>query len=194
MRTQTWTLLLLLLGASAAACGGSSAGGAETASEDEWGDDWGDDAPTVESHAGAIEALGITPPEGTTWAEMSYDERDYYMVGKVLPIMKELFADFNERQWPMEEFECSTCHGRNGREEHYRMAAADSLPIPDPGTPEWDEMVATYGEAVTFMQETVTPTMGTLLGVEDYSCWHCHVAPGGVRRFDTMTGEGASEH
>lgn len=184
-RTTWWLLVPLTL---ALACGGGSGGESSTTAEDEWGDDWGDedDSPTVESHAGAIEAMGITPPEGTTWAEMSYEDRDYYMVGKVLPIMKELFAAQNDRQWPMERFECQTCHGRNGAEESFRMAAGDSLPIPDPGTPEWDEMVSTYGqEVVSFMQDTVTPSMGTLLGIEDYSCWHCHVAPGGERRFDT---------
>ena len=65
------------------ACGGSKAKDATT--------------PGSSGKMSAIEAFGLTPPD-SPWAEMSVADREFYMVGKVNPIMKELFErhDFEE--------------------------------------------------------------------------------------------------
>ncbi len=157
---------------------GASSGGEVTSDEDDWdSDDWSDDPqPQVVSHEGAIERLGISGPE-TPWTEMGHEEREWYMVGKVLPIMKELFARQDRTHWDPSSFECATCHGDEGPEVGYAMPQQSLYRVPAPGTPAWQNMERIFPEVVTFMKETVTPTMGTLLGVEDYTCHHCH--PGG---------------
>lgn len=141
--------------------------------DDEWGDDWGDDEPEVHSELSAVETLGISGPE-TPWAEMSAEEREWYMIGKVLPIMKELFARQDGARWDPSHFECQTCHGDNMAEVNYAMPPTSGYRVPAPGTPAWTGMEAIFPEVVSFMTETVTPTMGTLMGIEDYSCAHCH--------------------
>jgi hypothetical protein len=35
-------------------------------------------------------------------------------------------------------------------------------------------MMSTFPEEVKFMQETVTPSMGKLLGIENFTCAGCH--------------------
>ncbi len=176
-RSLLWVPLLLAL----AACGGSDdaasggddgSSGGETEGDDGWGD-WDDEEePEVESHHGAIEALGISGPD-QPWAEMSHEDREWYMVGKVLPIMKELFAEHDADRWG-EGYECETCHGENMREVEYAMPPAASYKVPEPGSQAWASMENIFGDTVTFMKDTVTPTMGTLLGEDDYTCFHCH--------------------
>jgi hypothetical protein len=46
--------------------------------------------------------------------------------------------------------------------------------VPPEGTPGHRGMLATFPETVKFMQETVTPAMGKLLGIEDFTCAGCH--------------------
>jgi hypothetical protein len=176
--------ILLLLAASTASlglagCGGGDTAedgdvtaGGETGDDDGW-DDWGDEdeEPSVESHHGAVEALGISGPD-QPWAEMSFEEREWYMVGKVLPIMKEIFAEQDER-WAS-GYGCESCHGEEMEEVEYAMPPASSYKVPEPGTRAWATMERIFGDTVVFMKDDVTPTMGTLLGVEDYTCWHCH--------------------
>ena len=139
--------------------------------DDGW-EDWDDEEPLVESHHGAIEALGISGPDAP-WSEMSHVDREWYMVGKVLPIMKELFAGHDEERWG-QEYGCATCHGDDMAEREYAMPPTASYRVPARGSAAWTAMEGIFGETVTFMEETVTPTMGTLLGVEDYTCFHCH--------------------
>lgn len=181
----THALMLML---ALTSCGGSDGGdegdgestsGGETES-DELGfeDDWGDDeVPTVESHHGAIEAIGISGPD-TPWADMSHEEREWYMVGKVLPIMKEVFAEHDAERFAPSSYGCATCHGDNGAEVDYAMPAANQYRVPEPGTPAWENMERIFPDMVTFMKERVTPTMGTLLGIENYTCHHCHPSAG----------------
>ena len=187
MLTPRWLLVLLM------ACGGSSAtdnsangstdsaDGTDTAgSEDDedWDEDWGDDEPVVESHEGASEQLGVTGPD-KPWAEMTEEEKKWYMIGKVLPIMKEQFAEQNSERWSPAEYECETCHGSNMQEANYAMPPQSSFQVPEPGSQGWQNMERIFPEVVQFMKETVTPTMGTLLGIEDYTCFHCHARSGG---------------
>lgn len=137
-------------------------------------DDWGDEVPETagtEYTGSAIETLGITGPD-TPWTDMSEEDREFYMIGKVLPIMHELFARHDAQRY--DGFSCETCHGNNMREVHFEMPVATIFRLPEPGSPGWSAMEATQGEAVRFMRDEVTPTMGTLLGMDDYTCFHCH--------------------
>lgn len=138
------------------------------------GDDWDEDPPETagtEYTGSAIEQLGISGPE-TPWADMSAEDREFYMIGKVLPIMHEIFARHDAEEY--DGFTCDSCHGANMREVNYAMPTATIYRLPEPGSSGWRAMEATQGEAVRFMSEEVTPTMGTLLGIEDYTCFHCH--------------------
>jgi len=187
---------LLLLVAAALGCGSGSApssgaGQASTAGgdvashdggvDDGWGDDgWGDDGWGDDAGAGggtsavsAIAAIGVSGPE-TPWAQMSEYDREMYMVGKVLPIMADLFV----RQDPARfgSYDCDTCHGEEMRQVDFHMPPASAFSVPAPGTPAWGAMERTSGDMVRFMREVVTPTMGTLLGVEGFTCNGCHPA------------------
>lgn len=178
--------LLLLF---AASCGGSTPDGGPATSGGEDDGDFADfddmddmddegfgdfaDEPTVESHLIPLEELDISGPE-TPWHEMSFSDQEYYMVGKVLPVMKTLFAGFDAERWKPEEYGCATCHGEDGRERGYHMPGTNQIPIPRPGSRGWRAMQREYGaELVGFMQREVTETMATLLG-EDEGCWFCH--------------------
>ncbi len=178
-------LALLLIGA-LTSCNGSSSDdsnedttGGENADGDDFDDDWGDDdeEPTVVSHHGAIEQIGISGPD-SPWAEMSHEDRSWYMVGKVLPIMKELFGNQDGERWTAASYGCETCHGESGAEDNYAMPHQSQYRVPEPGTPAWENMERIFPEVVEFMKETVTPTMGTLLGIENYTCNHCHPSAG----------------
>jgi hypothetical protein len=127
--------------------------------------------PAVVHHGGAIETIGISPPE-TPWAEMDEFEREMYMVGKVMPIMHELFAGQDAERYG--QMDCQHCHGDDMREVSFAMPTPQLYRVPAPGTKAWANMERDFGPVVEFMRETVTPTMGTLLGEPDYSCGHCH--------------------
>ncbi len=184
MRTAAFLSFLLVF-----SCGGDgndtqttggTGDGTAGGSEDELGfdDDWGDDeAPVVESHHGAIESIGISGPD-TPWAEMSHEDREWYMVGKVLPIMKEVFGEHDAERWSPASYGCQTCHGADGADVEYAMPAANQYRVPQPGTPAWENMERIFPDMVTFMRDRVTPTMGTLLGIENYTCNHCHPSAG----------------
>jgi hypothetical protein len=171
---RRWPFLFVLC-AVLSCGGGETATGDETTSggEDDW-EDWGDETePTVESHEGAIERIGISGPD-EPWGEMTHEEQEWYMIGKVLPIMKEVFGRHDGERWAPSSYGCETCHGPNMRDVEYRMPAANQYQVPERGTPAWDSMVRIFPDMVRFMEEEVTPTMGTLLGIENYTCGHCH--------------------
>ena len=177
----TFLLALASLTPFTIACGGGSdeevAEGELTSGNDDDGwDDWGDDeeVPEVESNHGAIEALGITPPEEKPWEEMNAEEREWYMIGKVLPIMKEVFGEHDAERWAPSTYGCATCHGEDGEENGYHMPLQSSYPVPPAGTPQYENMERIFGDMVTFMEDRVTPVMGTLVGNEEYTCFHCH--------------------
>ena len=155
--------------------GGSESESTAASEGDDWGDDdWENaDGPSVESHHGAIEQIGITGPD-SPWSEMNAEEREWYMIGKVLPVMKELFVQHDAQRWNAADYGCETCHGSNMRDVNYAMPSASQYRVPQPGTPAWSNMERIFPDMVRFMSETVTPSMGTLLGIENYTCHHCH--------------------
>ena len=119
----------------------------------------------------AIEAMGITPPD-SPWEEMSVADKEFYMIGKVNPIMKELFAAHDAEEYG--DFDCVDCHGEEMREIDFKMPAPSMYIVPREGTPGHRGMLSTFPEEVKFMQEVVTPSMGKLLGIENYTCAGCH--------------------
>lgn len=174
VHARSLSLGVLLAACGMVGCGGSSAATTVEPSSQAAPDDWDDDMPdtTGTTYTGsAIETLGITGPD-TPWATMSAEEREFYMIGKVLPIMHEVFTRHDAQKY--EGFSCETCHGDNMREVRFAMPDASIFRLPEPGSRGWAAMEATQGDAVRFMRDEVTPTMGTLLGIEDYTCFHCH--------------------
>ena len=185
LRPAHLALLLPLL----ASCGGTTPPDAPESSGGEQDDGFADfddfddfddegfgdfaEEPVVEAHLVPLEELDISGPD-TPWHEMSFSDQEYYMVGKVLPVMKTLFAGFDAERWKPAEYGCPTCHGDDGRERGYAMPGSNQIAIPRPGSRAWRAMQREYGaELVGFMQREVTETMATLLG-EDEGCWFCH--------------------
>lgn len=129
---------------------------------------------------GAIKLLGLKGPDDKPWDDMSYDEKEWYMVGKVHPVMRQIFQTFNEKKYEGEKFECTPCHGENPEARKYKMPSDHLAPVPAFGSEEWKSME--NARMFKFMTKRVTPAMGTLLGKEGwnhetgsgYSCWGCH--------------------
>ncbi len=119
----------------------------------------------------AIEAMGITPPD-EAWAQMSFADKEFYMIGKVNPIFKEVFAAHDAEEYG--EFDCVDCHGEEMREIDFKMPAPSMYIVPPKGTPGHKGMLLTFPEEVKFMEEVVTPYMGKLLGIENFTCAGCH--------------------
>lgn len=156
-------------------CAGASAASDPSAGVDEQvaseGTEAASDGPRAEHKGGAMAMMEIAGPE-QPWAEMEEYDREMYMVGKVQPIMHDLFAKHDRERYG--SFECETCHGNDGKELMYAMPAASIFSIPEPGTRAWENMEKGSPDTVRFMNEVVTPTMGKLLGVENYTCGNCH--------------------
>ncbi|MGD8317736.1 MAG: hypothetical protein PVH21_17970 [Myxococcales bacterium] len=119
----------------------------------------------------AIEAMGLTPPD-SPWEQMSVSDKEFYMIGKVNPIMKELFTAHDAEEYA--DFDCVNCHGEEMREINFKMPAPSMYIVPPEGTPGYRGMLATFPETVKYMRETITPSMGKLLGIEDFTCAGCH--------------------
>lgn len=119
----------------------------------------------------AIELVGLTPPE-SPWEEMSVEDKEFYMIGKVNPVMKELFVAYDAEEYA--DFDCVDCHSEEMREINFKMPAPSMYIVPPEGTPGHRGMLATFPETVKYMQETITPAMGKLLGIENFTCAGCH--------------------
>jgi len=127
--------------------------------------------PESTKKVSAIEVMGLTPPD-SPWEQMSVEDKEFYMIGKVNPIMKELFVAHDAEEFA--DFDCVDCHGEEMQEINFKMPAPSMYIVPPEGTPGHRGMLATFPETVKFMQETVTPAMGKLLGVEGFTCAGCH--------------------
>ncbi len=118
----------------------------------------------------AMDALGVSGPD-QPWEQMSEADKEFYMIGKVNPIMQELFARYDAEEYGA--FNCESCHGDEMRELKFAMPAPSMYIVPPEGTPGHRGMLITFPETVEFMSKVVTPTIGTLLGVEA-TCATCH--------------------
>jgi hypothetical protein len=141
------------------------------------------EAAAAPAERSAIEVLGgITPPE-EPWETMDADEREFYMIGKVLPITKEIFQAFDGHAF--EDFGCESCHGQDGEARDFAMPPPDLPPVPAPDTEAFAQMRHDQPRMVHFMSTRVTPTTATLLGFEPFdgetgegfSCNGCHPTP-----------------
>ncbi len=128
-------------------------------------------APGSTGKVSAMDAMGLTPPD-SPWEQMSVADREFYMIGKVNPIMKELFAAHDAEEFA--DFDCVDCHGEEMREINFKMPAPSMYIVSPQGTPGHRGMMSTFPDEVKFMQEVVTPAMGKLLGIENYTCAGCH--------------------
>lgn len=128
---------------------------------------------------GPIKILGLTGPD-KDWDSMSYEEQEWYMIGKVHPIMRQIFQTYNEKKYEGEKFECVPCHGENPEQRKYKMPSDHLSAVPAYGSEDWKAME--NARMFKFMTKRVTPAMGQLLGKEawnhetgeGYSCWGCH--------------------
>lgn len=127
-----------------------------------------------------IALLGIKGPADKPWHDMSYSEKEWYMIGNVHPVMRQVFQTFNEKKYEGEKFECTPCHGENPEARKYKMPSPDLSSVPAYGSADWKAME--NSRVFKFMSQRVTPSMGKLLGEqpwdpetgEGYSCWGCH--------------------
>jgi hypothetical protein len=167
-------------GGSGGSGGGGTAGDEEIAGETDGFDMEGfeDTDPTVEhGTASARELIGVTPPP-EPWADMTREEREYYMVAAVLPIAAEDFRAYDAERFA--NLTCASCHGDDGQERGYEMPSRYLPRLPAPGSSEWAAMAER--PAYRFMAEVVTPTVRTQLGMPEYDpatgegfgCFSCH--------------------
>lgn len=125
-----------------------------------------------EARPSARALLGINPPE-QPWSEMSYADREMDMVGRFLPIFAEVFQEYDPERYAT--FSCESCHGNDMRERQFVVPTADLPPVPLPNTPAYQQMAAEHPEDMRFMEEIVTPTMQTMLGMgATFTCNGCH--------------------
>jgi hypothetical protein len=86
--------------------------------------------------------------------------------------MKELFTAHDAEEFA--DFDCVDCHGEEMMEIDFKMPAPSMFIVPPEGTPGHRGMMATFPETVKFMEETITPAMSKLLGIESFTCAGCH--------------------
>jgi len=131
---------------------------------------------------GAIGMLGLTGPD-KPWDSMNYEEKEWYMVGKVHPVMRQVFQTYDKEKYEGEKFECAPCHGPNAAEKKYKMPGEHLSPVPQYGSPDWKAME--NAKIVKFMLHRVNPAMASLIGEQSFdpatgqgfNCWGCHPKP-----------------
>jgi len=165
---------ILLTAALAVGCGGAQK--STTSSEEPAKPTW--EPPPLPTD-GAIGQLGLTPPD-KPWKTMTYEEQEWYMIGKVHPIMRQVFQTYNETKYAGLGFECVECHGKDAKERKYKMPATHLSPVPPYDSEDFKAMY--NSRIVQFMAKRVTPVMGQLLNAPDFdpktgegfSCYGCH--------------------
>ena len=123
--------------------------------------------------------LGIEGPE-TPWQDQGADEREFYMVGKYHPIMREIMAPYFEYRGLTEDqankkLDCVTCHGADMREVLFKMPSGSLMQLPAPESEAWKNLEGLFPAEMQYMKEEVTPTSATLLGHEQGACNNCHI-------------------
>jgi hypothetical protein len=165
------------------ACGGANKAETSTAKKEKSGgrsspaSNW---QPAPLPDDGPIKILGLTGPDTKPWDDMSYDEKEWYMIGKVHPIMRQVFQTYNHDKYEGEKFECVPCHGENPEAKKYKMPSDHLSKVPKFGSDDWKAME--NSRVFKFMNLRVTPAMGKVIGKEEwdpetgkgYSCWGCH--------------------
>lgn len=160
----------------AAACGGAPSSTTPAKASEPPKSSW--EPPPLPTD-GPIGMLKLTPPD-KAWADMSYDEREWYMIGKVHPIMRQVFQTMDAAKYEGIKFECAPCHGENAKEKKYKMPSDHLSPIPAFDSSEYAEMRSS--RIVKFMEQRVTPVMAQIMGEpafdpatkQGFSCHECH--------------------
>ncbi len=147
-------------------------------------------ATVLMSCGAAAEDRGTTPTEADAhvepvpperpWAELSTDERRAHMARHVVPVMSELFAEYDPERFA--DVSCGTCHGEGARERGFAMPNPDLPTLYPTGSIGQVQTVERFPEGARFMFSRVMPAMQTLLGAETYdpatgegfSCYACH--------------------
>jgi hypothetical protein len=151
-----------------AACSGPAASG------DGEDDGSGGEEPQGQ-HQSARELIGIAGP-AAPWSEMSHEDKEFDMIGRFLPIMGEYFREHDAERF--ENFQCESCHGTDMRERNFEMPSTQLPTVPLPGTPQYASLQRGNAEMMRFMEEDVTPTMQTMLGMgATFTCNGCHRLP-----------------
>jgi hypothetical protein len=166
------TLLVTLL----AACGGTQTQTSSSATSDSQKPAW--EPPPLPTD-GPIGMLGISPPD-KPWPEMTYDEKEWYMIGKVHPIMRQVFQTWDHDKYEGVKFECEPCHGPDAKAKKYKMPSDHLSPVPAYDSQDFKAMY--NSRIVQFMVKRVTPVMGQLIDApafnpetgEGFSCYGCH--------------------
>ncbi len=163
---------MVLLAALEVGCGGAQKSTTPVEAKPTW-------EPPALPTDGAIGQLGITPPD-KAWESMTYEEQEWYMIGKVHPIMRQVFQTYDQAKYAGLGFECFECHGKDAKERKYKMPATHLSPVPPYDSEDFKAMY--NSRIVQFMVKRVTPVMGQLLGApafkpetgEGFSCYGCH--------------------
>jgi len=169
--------MVMLAMALGVGCGGAQSGGSSQTAKESAKPLW--EPPPLPTD-GAIGALGITPPDGKPWPEMTYDEKEWYMIGKVHPIMRQVFMTYDAKKYEGLGMECVECHGPDAKERKYKMPATHLSPVPPYDSEDFKAMYPS--RIVQFMAKRVTPVMGQLINAPDFnpetgegfSCYGCH--------------------
>ena len=125
----------------------------------------------------------VGPPE-VAWKDLNAEQRARYMKAVVVPKMKVAFQAFDADHF--KNFTCSTCHGKDGKANKYKMPSSGIRALPS--TPAAFEAAMkkepTWPKMAKFMAETVVPQMAALLGKpafdhhkpdpSAFSCQGCH--------------------
>jgi hypothetical protein len=96
-------------------CGGAQATEttpekAETTPASTW------EPPPLPMDEGPLKMLGLKGPD-KPWESMSYEEKEWFMIGNVHPVMRQVFQTFDAAKYEGEKFECTPCHSKNAKEE-----------------------------------------------------------------------------
>jgi hypothetical protein len=135
------------------------------------------------SGSAAPAGSGSAAPTATHYRDSEFDKLDFdgrvkFMKEKVVPAMKTAFQKHDPKEFA--EFNCKTCHGKDGKEKKFKMPNADLEKLDFAALKAGKQ----HPETAKFMAEVVTPDMAKLLGAQPYSdttpdgfgCLACHVA------------------
>jgi hypothetical protein len=109
----------------------------------------------------------VASQPGDAWSSQSFVEKHETMTFVVLPNMGRAFAKFRGDDVP--KLRCTSCHGVNAEDIHYRMPnggarALDPDHLPGVGDGPWAK----------FMIEEVEPAMKQMTGDSRITCFTCH--------------------
>jgi hypothetical protein len=140
--------------------------------------------PAAEKAAPAADKAKVPGPPELAWKDMTPEQKGKFMKAVITPKMKVAFQQFDSKAF--EKFNCQTCHGKDAKENKFKMPSADVHALP--GTPEnfkaMMEKKPTWPKFAKFMGETVKPQMAAMLGLPEFDpkkpeaggfgCQNCH--------------------